>query len=338
MPDVDATVSGKTTDCLADDASKKVWRVQDGALVTVPGTPGGVLTTGMEFGDGDIRVRYEVRGVGYGEFNARYSPLGYVQASMDRPQMEAKKGVQEFIFHCRGDDITATLNGQLWPLNGKPKSGKGRLRFCFNGGTLRVVSIDYRDLAPERLEVGQKDKDGWTCIFNGRDLTGWTTVGAAPKVEEGAIAFVSSRGISRSVAMPDFEAKGSLLLRSADAAGYFGSIAVRQPDLQHPGESYFGFYRDGTMRLFGTAQGTVVSSGSKVAIGTWQRFLLRVVGDTASLDVEGANVFRVKLSRLEGGPLFLHTYGMDGRAIAFKDLWLRELGPDGKPLGAAPKP
>lgn len=139
---------GKTLDCL-NGQGQGAWRVEDGALVNVGGAKQAVPTV-REFGDGQIRICFENAGSKYWDVKVRHGPDGGIAANFDKPQLEAMGNKrQEMIFTCRGTDVTATINGQPMQLGGEARPLKGRIRFYVGNGTVRIWSLEYRELLPD---------------------------------------------------------------------------------------------------------------------------------------------------------------------------------------------
>ncbi|MCY3020924.1 MAG: PA14 domain-containing protein, partial [Planctomycetota bacterium] len=138
-----AVFDGRTPNCLRGQGYGH-WRVDDGALAKVAGTNDAAQTV-EEFSDGQVRVCFEPSGGGSMFFTVRQGGGGY-SAYFDGGLMAGK--VQELAFTCRGDDVTATLNGQRIKLSSGGQSRKGCLQFNAQGG-VRVLSIEHRDLPPE---------------------------------------------------------------------------------------------------------------------------------------------------------------------------------------------
>lgn len=139
---------GRTLDCLSGQG-QGAWRVENGALVSVEGVKQAVATV-REFGDGQIRICFDVAGVQYTDFKVRHGPDGGICAEFDKPPLTAMGNKpQELIFTCRGADVSATLNGQPVRLGGEARPLKGRVRFYVGNGTLRVLSLEYRELPVE---------------------------------------------------------------------------------------------------------------------------------------------------------------------------------------------
>jgi hypothetical protein len=93
------------------------------------------------------------------------------------------------------------------------------------------------------------------------------------------------------------------------------------------------FSTDGDVSVGEANQATERAAAKVIVRGTWQTFRLSVIGATLGLDVDGKTVTRKTVSVTNGGRLALYAAAGTGAPhIEFKDLWLRELGPDAKPV------
>jgi len=138
-----AVFDGRTTDCLTR-ASAAAWRVEDGALAQAPGadTPGETTET---FTQGDIRIRFEAKGLESLFFKILQGPEGGYRIAWDQAPLQALEGKpHELVFTCRKDTVTAELDGKTAALaqTGEPK--KGFLQFGAVGKSLRIFSIEHR--------------------------------------------------------------------------------------------------------------------------------------------------------------------------------------------------
>lgn len=134
---------GRSTACLSSHC--KDWMVENGALVRPSGSDAG--QSREDFGDGEIRFRFASRNCTHVWFGVRQGE-GIRKADFNLTDLNAMgPGPHELVFLCRGEDVTATLNGKPITLQhqGK-KSLKGRLQFNFSQGTFQVLGIDHRPL------------------------------------------------------------------------------------------------------------------------------------------------------------------------------------------------
>jgi len=322
-----AIFDGKTTECLGE-MTKDVWRVEDGAIANSLAWGDIWAETRKLLGDGEARVRFEVAGCSYLQFN-RMGGGGNYRVIIPKRDLDPLAGkVNELVFTCRGEDVDAKLNGQPVAVETASRGREGRVRFLANGGTLRVLSIEYRELAPERLEVGQKDKDGWVCIFNGKDLTGWRAFGGKPPVEDGALV-LADYAVVRRAASANFELRGEVKLVKGGDAQYCGGFSLRVPN--NPSvDPRISMFADGDVHIYHRGAKFLAQLGTgRAPLQRWLPFVLRAVGPSITFNV-GDKTISAQVEVLEKGDVSLNGRGR----IEFKDLWLRELGPDGKPLGA----
>ncbi|MHC4501972.1 MAG: SUMF1/EgtB/PvdO family nonheme iron enzyme [Planctomycetota bacterium] len=147
---------GRTTDCVHKN-SRRQWRVADGALETVASNGQGF--TQRSFADGEIRIRFEARGLNFVSFGVRVDwssketayPASVAYREAQAGSMEGK--IHEQLFVCRGSRITASLDGRPVPVHFPAKlSANGRIMLWGGGkkkeSRLRIVSIEFRDLPP----------------------------------------------------------------------------------------------------------------------------------------------------------------------------------------------
>jgi hypothetical protein len=146
-----AVFDGKTLECLVNKGNG-AWRVENGALVNVPGKDDAALTS-QEFGDGHVRIRFEVKGGDFAFFKVRESSITWTPT----PRLASLAGKQhELVFQCVRNEVTASLDGQPVALVRAGGAPKGRLQFNLVGGTLRVLSIEYRELPLAQPETGNQ--------------------------------------------------------------------------------------------------------------------------------------------------------------------------------------
>jgi len=122
------------------------WPVKDGYLTNRQGVDNAAQTK-EEFGDGEVRIRFEARGNSALWFNIRQQgATGYSVDLKAIPDLQNQKE-HELLFTLRGPSVTAAVDGKPIPVtpNGTPL--KGMLQFnCSVDGTLRIKSLEYREL------------------------------------------------------------------------------------------------------------------------------------------------------------------------------------------------
>jgi hypothetical protein len=128
-----------TGDCIKASGS---WKYDNGALAYVPGTDDAAQTR-EHFGDGELRIRFEVKDADRLWFAFRQGAGAYgIDLGNDFKPLEGKP--HELIIVGSGDTVTATLDGKPVPVsnNGSPKSGC--LQFNAKGKVARILAIDVR--------------------------------------------------------------------------------------------------------------------------------------------------------------------------------------------------
>jgi len=132
---------GKTPDCLRNLTG---WKVERGALVS-DGSGLNSAQTKFEFENGDLRIRFEGKGWDSVSFRVRQSDRGASGLFFDGVAVRSLEGrPHELIFYCRGETVTATLDGRPIPLTESQSSKTGCLQFNATNSQLRVLAIEYR--------------------------------------------------------------------------------------------------------------------------------------------------------------------------------------------------
>jgi hypothetical protein len=132
---------GRSMDCLRRGDG---WKVVRGAIQNDP-TVVNSAQTSFEFENGDLRIRFECRGVDALSFRVRQNPQGASGLFFDGATVRPLEGKpHELIFMCRGDTVTAALDGKPMPLTESTAARNGCLQFNATNGVLRVTSIDFR--------------------------------------------------------------------------------------------------------------------------------------------------------------------------------------------------
>jgi formylglycine-generating enzyme required for sulfatase activity len=132
---------GKTLDCLAKQGEGE-WKVEDGALMNAARDSKPVMTA-LALDDAEIRIRFAATRGAYVSFKARWTSDGKYTVGLTQDAALADKP-QELIFDCRGENVTAILNGTPAKLEVSGRPRKGFIQLYASGGTLRVFSIEYR--------------------------------------------------------------------------------------------------------------------------------------------------------------------------------------------------
>jgi tRNA A-37 threonylcarbamoyl transferase component Bud32 len=137
---------GKSTAFLSTE-SAPCWKVEDGALVHAPCSsepPSG--RSKEEFGDGEFRFRLFLRN----PMNSITCAVRGGSCRLSFPKATGKAGEEgehEVIFLCRGNDVSATLDGKPATVElTNPVSPRGCLEFHSKDALFRMLSIEYRAL------------------------------------------------------------------------------------------------------------------------------------------------------------------------------------------------
>jgi hypothetical protein len=78
-------------------------------------------------------------------FSVRQEADGRYMVTWSTEQIRALKGrPHELIFVCRGESVSATLDGQSVPVEPTGRPREGHLQFSATSPGLRVFSIEYR--------------------------------------------------------------------------------------------------------------------------------------------------------------------------------------------------
>ncbi|HXX92403.1 MAG TPA: LamG domain-containing protein [Planctomycetota bacterium] len=119
------------------------WKVEGGAIVR---TANNAAQSAEEFGDGEIRFRFEGTGLEACFFRVRQGSEGGFAVTWDAPSFAPLSGKpHDLVFTQTGDQVTATLDGSPMAVTAQGKARSGRFQFNAVGGTsFRVLSIDVR--------------------------------------------------------------------------------------------------------------------------------------------------------------------------------------------------
>jgi hypothetical protein len=133
---------GKTLEFL-QRSSRSGWEVRDGALVPAVSNAG---QTTAEFGDGEVRIRFEAKEVNVVYFMIRKAGSEGTVAKWNTSAFRPYEGKPcELLFTCRGDSVTASLNGQSVPVEATGSPRKGILQFNAQAKLFRILSIESRE-------------------------------------------------------------------------------------------------------------------------------------------------------------------------------------------------
>ena len=136
---------GRTVGCLKE-SSRPFWQVAEGALCKRPGVEEGFQTRQL-FLDGEVRLRFEIKGLKYATFSIRQGEGGKDCVLFQAPQITELEGkIHELLFQCRGADVKAFLDGQPAALHSRGPVVEGHLQVSSAGATLKVYTLEYRSI------------------------------------------------------------------------------------------------------------------------------------------------------------------------------------------------
>ncbi len=136
---------GRTLDWMKRE-SRVAWKVAGGVLCSVEGQSDAAQTQ-ETFGDGEFRARFEVTGAQYLQFSVRQGSPGQYRAAFEGPALQALEGrPHEIVFTCRGDSVTARLDGKPLELASSGNPRRGSFQFNGKGGTVRILSLEFREV------------------------------------------------------------------------------------------------------------------------------------------------------------------------------------------------
>jgi hypothetical protein len=153
---------GRTTDFVLPEGAAG-WKVEGGALVPLA-TAASAIKSREEFGDVDLRFRFEFAESSYLVFWGRQGPAGALGVEWDRSRLEALRGApHEILLRLRGETATVTLDGLPASGSSRGRILKGPIQIVVVGKGYRITAVDVRVPAPE--QVGD-----WRTIFDGRSM------------------------------------------------------------------------------------------------------------------------------------------------------------------------
>ncbi len=140
------------------------WNVEEGALCS--SSDGSAFLTRREFGDADLRIRFEARKTTYLELAMRHNVgKGSCMTALDRPQLEPLQSkVRTVEFRCRGASVEASLDGEPMVFRERSSALSGSFVVYVRGEAFRILSLEVRESALA--------SQGWRTLFDGKSLDG----------------------------------------------------------------------------------------------------------------------------------------------------------------------
>lgn len=164
---------------------------------------------------------------------------------------------------------------------------------------------------------------GWTLLFDGRTLSGWTRLGEADwRVEDGTMTATTGTGfLVTPKPYENFELKVDFWASETVNSGVFVRCGEGNPG---PRTCY-------EVQIAGETTGTLVNvqplpSGMPNAIGKWNTYEIRAEGDHVSVKINGTTTADVRDQRLTSGPIALQEGGLAAFGLVrFRNVKVRPL-------------
>ena len=219
-----------------------------------------------------------------------------------------------------GTRTTITLNDKLVVDNAilenyfdkdrvTPLVPKGPIQLQTHGGEIRWKNIFIREIpGDEAAKLLARDDAGFTPLFNGKDLAGWSGAVENYEVADGAIRCKTGKGgvLHTKDEYSDFAVRlefklppggnNGLAIRypgQGDTA-YVGMCELQVLDTEHP--KYKGL---DPRQAHGSAYGMAAAArGYHRPVGEWNYQEVRVVGSTIQVELNGSTILDADLSKI----------------------------------------
>ena len=326
-----------------EDAFKH-WSVENGELVN--DGHGAYLTTEKDYGDIELIIEYKTVPKADSGIYLRGTPQvqiwdfteqekfaigadkgsgGLWNNSADNPGKNplvlADKPFGEwnrFFIRQIGARTTVYLNGKLVVDNAvmenywdskRPLVPTGPIQLQTHGGEIRWRNLFVREIPPQEanLLLQHRNEEGFTCLFNGRDLTGWQGAVDNYEVVEGAIRCKPHLGgtLYTTDKYTDFVARLEFRLPVAGNNG----LAIRYPGEGNP--AYAGMCELQVLdagypgqldprQVHGSAYGMVPAHvGYLRPAGCWNYQEVTVKGSQITVELNGTIILQADLSEVK---------------------------------------
>ncbi len=233
-----------------------------------------------------------------------------------------------------------------------PVPARGPIQLQTHGGEIRWRNIFVREIGSEEANdiLRSHGAEGFTDIFNGRDLSGWAGALASYEVRDGSIVCKPGQGgtIYWDQTLTDFQARVEFKL----PAGGNNGLAIRYPgtgDTAYVGMTELQVLDDNYEQVrgpidrrqaHGSAYGMVAAArGYQHPIGEWNLQDVTIKGSTIRVELNGTVILDTDVSTVDpasymGGnrhPGVTRTEGFFGFAghsdpVMFRNVRVRSLG------------
>lgn len=196
---------------------------------------------------------------------------------------------------------------------------------CFALSVISIFATAGAGRAQDAGEAAAEEAGYRRALFNGQDLRGWHVTGCEVEVEEGTLVLRSGNGLVRTDhRYGDFVLEWSV--KPLAAENWDSGVFFRAP-LPPEGRPWPRRYqvnlRQGQEGNVGGLPGA--TSRGLFRPGEWNQFRLRVVGTTASLEINGQPAWKTDGIENPAGYIGLQAEVPGGGPFAFKDIYVTEL-------------
>ncbi|HUT36113.1 MAG TPA: DUF1080 domain-containing protein [Planctomycetota bacterium] len=169
------------------------------------------------------------------------------------------------------------------------------------------------------------EPEGWTDLFNGKDLAAWDVLTCEAVVEDGALLIKSGNGLVQTKEqyadfVLDLEWK-ALKPDKWDSGVYFRYTSV--PKGRPWPAGYQANIRQGMEGNVSDLKGA--ASKGLIKSGDWNRFVLTVAGTTAALEINGKPAWKADGVKVPKGYLSLQAEVPQGGQFLFRNVRIKLL-------------
>lgn len=320
------------------------WKVEQGVIVN--DGQGVYLTSDKKLGDMELFLDFQIQPKGDSGVYLRNTPQvqiwdftfpDYFRLGADKgsgglwnnspgapgkdPLVLADRPVGEWNrFHIVqvGDKTTIWLNDQLvvdnaplenyWDRS-RPLFPTGSIQLQTHGGLMKWRNIFVREIGDEEAnQILRKNDEGFTAIFNGKDLSGWTGAVDSYQVEDGAVMCKPGQGgtlhtekeygdfvVRLEFKLPEGGNNGLAIRYPGQGDGaYTGMCELQVLDTEHPKYANLD-----PRQAHGSAYGMAAAHrGYLRPTGQWNFQQVTVKGSTVKVELNGYTILDTDLSKI----------------------------------------
>jgi len=248
-----------------------------------------------------------------------------------------------------GQAVVENANMENYWDRAKPLPAKGPIHLQTHGGEIRWRNLSVKEIAPEEANALLRGDDaaaGFTSLFNGKDLVGWTGAADNYEVVDGAIQCKAGKGgvLRTTEEYGDFVVR----LEFKVPAGGNNGLAIRYSGEGDP--AYTGmtelqvldneaekYAKLDPRQYHGSAYGmSAAHRGYQRPVGEWNYQEVTVKGSTIRVELNGSVILDTDLSKVTeyaggkehpGKNLTQGYFGFAGHgdAVAFRKVAIKKL-------------